>query len=546
MTKKITSGYTDFFRLVGMYLYEGNDLVKELVPPHSLPYGYIPSTSLYRHQKVGIWYLAKTNYYGIFDKPGLGKTIQLLYACLALKQADKLDCIVLVCKKSHGRVWHSSNPEDDAQIQLHAPGTTVFSCLELTPSERRERWPQDKDVYIINYELLARNYVRAKKGQTRTPDASVYRLHDRVLARGPEIGNLLHLLTTRRCALILDESHAIKSPKANTTKVLHGLAPYARYRYICTGTPVAEHPDDLWSQIYFLDQGKLLGKSYWQFVAKYANFVEHRGRRWIQSYRNLGQLRKQVKTISIARTKEECLDLPAKVFKKDFLYPEAKQAQLLANIKNEMMMGLRAMKEGHLNLGAGPFAGAMQKMLRASAMPCTIAGNCDKSVKMDELLTVLEGLNSDQLIVWTLHHDVTEAVAQELNRKKITAEFYHGGVPFVIRNDRLARFKRKNFRVLVATQGSLREAVTLTNTTYAYYMQLGWELTNWLQSIDRLHRIGTTGTVTIYTPIVVGSLDNYIRKALEKKEMESIEATERSVPFSVDVQSLLKYLSEEK
>ena len=74
-----------------------------------------------------------------------------------------------------------------------------------------------------------------------------------------ELPSLRALLRFKRIALVLDESHRIKTPGARVTRAVHALRVNAAKRYIMTGTPVANKPEDLWSQCFFLDDGERWG-----------------------------------------------------------------------------------------------------------------------------------------------------------------------------------------------------------------------------------------------------------------------------------------------
>ena len=65
-------------------------------------------------------------------------------------------------------------------------------------------------------------------------------------------------LGTCRVGVVLDESQKIKNPEAKLTEDFHTISnSFTRRRIIMTGTPVANRPYDIWSQIKFLDGGKV-------------------------------------------------------------------------------------------------------------------------------------------------------------------------------------------------------------------------------------------------------------------------------------------------
>lgn len=72
-------------------------------------------------------------------------------------------------------------------------------------------------------------------------------------------------LKTRNVGIIIDESTKIKNPESKLTQAFFELAPLFKIRIIMTGTPVANRPYDIWSQVFFLDSGASLGTDFNEF-----------------------------------------------------------------------------------------------------------------------------------------------------------------------------------------------------------------------------------------------------------------------------------------
>jgi SNF2 family DNA or RNA helicase len=496
-----------------------------------LPYGYIPPTKPKAHQIEAIHKMCDAQYMGLFDEMGLGKTLSLLYTSLCLIKGRQADCAVVICKASHEAVWRE-------QIAEHDPRARIFSVIGKPPAFRKEPWPlKNTDIYFINYELISRMW---KASKSKRKEASMV---------GFDFTNLANLLANRRCIAVLDESHCIQNHKANVTKALVGLSDAFSRRYIATGSPITERPENLWSQFYFLDHGKTLGENYWNFVSKYANFYEDgRGHRWITGYKNLDRLRKRIQKSSIRRTKDQCLDLPDKIYTKPILTPKTKQAKLIEKISTSMIDALHDMGGPYADMSEGKFSKYLQQLIRASAIPSTVDPLIKESAKIDELIGILDECLEDQAVVWCVHKDVVEATAKALEGKGISCTFIHGDTDKKReRPARKAAFKSGEKRVLVATMASLREAETFVNARIGYWMELGFERINWVQSQDRHHRIGATQKVLLCTPIVKGSLDHFIRNmSLEEKDFNARVSVDRSQSTGVDRTGLLNYLEQQQ
>ena len=121
-----------------------------------------------------------------------------------------------------------------------------------------------------------------------------------------------------RALIGIDESTTIKSPTAKRTKNTLKIGELAKYRRILTGSPVTKSPLDLYTQCKFLDPFYLDEASYYSFRARYANMVKRNfGGRSVQlvtSYRRLDELAQKLDKFSYRVLKEDCLDLPPKVF----------------------------------------------------------------------------------------------------------------------------------------------------------------------------------------------------------------------------------------
>ena len=118
--------------------------------------------------------------------------------------------------------------------------------------------------------------------------------------------------------MAIDESTTIKTPTAKRTKNIVSLGKIAKYRRIMTGSPVTKNPLDLYTQCEFLDSYLLDFTSYYAFRNRYAEMKTlHMHGRQIQvvdKFKNLGELSDTLKLFSYRVLKEDCLDLPEKVF----------------------------------------------------------------------------------------------------------------------------------------------------------------------------------------------------------------------------------------
>ena len=72
--------------------------------------------------------------------------------------------------------------------------------------------------------------------------------------------------------MVLDESDAIKGPQAKQTRAITTVGKRAPMRRIATGTPVADGPFDVFSQMRFLDKDIFGITSFMAFKHEYGVF----------------------------------------------------------------------------------------------------------------------------------------------------------------------------------------------------------------------------------------------------------------------------------
>jgi len=209
-------------------------------------------------------------------------------------------------------------------------------------------------------------------------------------------------LRSRRAAIYIDESTLIKNHSSSRSKTLIKLAPLARFRRIMTGSPVTRSPLDFFAQFQFLKPG-LLGTANWfAFRARYAILEQKvfggRSVLTVSGYQNLSDLTERVQQHSFRVLKEECLDLPPKVFVRREVELTDEQARAYAAMRDEAFAELED----------GGFASAtavITQIMRLHQIVCGHVTNADgdlvtiPSRRVEALLEVTEEL-SGKTIVW--------------------------------------------------------------------------------------------------------------------------------------------------
>ena len=251
-------------------------------------------TKPYTHQLVALDLSWDKIEYAYFMEMGTGKSKVLLDNAAMLFDAGKIQGLIIVAPKGVYRNW--SSKEIPAHMPEHIPIRIGIWSSRLTKGVKAQlnklfEPNDDLNILVINIDAVI-----TKKG------------------------NLVidKFLNTRISMLAVDESTIIKTPSAKRTKAMIKLSMFARYRRILTGSPVTKSPLDIFSQCDFLNPHLLGFSSYYSFRNKFAilNDAHFGGRNFKQvtGYKNTDELHDIIKEFSYRVTKEECLDLPDKIY----------------------------------------------------------------------------------------------------------------------------------------------------------------------------------------------------------------------------------------
>ena len=95
----------------------------------------------------------------------------------------------------------------------------------------------------------------------------------------------------------------------------------------------------------------------------------------------------------------------------------------------------------------------------------------------------------------------------------------HGRMKIDDRNKAVKKFKEdKTCKVLFATPQSAKEGLTLTVANNVVFYDRGFNLDDYLQAQDRIHRISQEKDCNIYVMIIENSIDIWVDKLLEAKQ----------------------------
>ena len=250
----------------------------------------------YKHQITALEKSWNKKTFAYFMEMGTGKTKVLIDNMSMLYDKGKIDGALIIAPKGVLGTWY--NQELPAHLPKHIENVSVMWQANINKKQKEKldtlfKTGEDLHILVMNVEAFSTD-----KGLTF---ASKF-------------------LRSHRSLMAIDESTTIKNPKAIRTKNIIDLSEIAKYRRIMTGSPVTKNPLDLYSQCEFLDPDHLDFTSYYAFRNRYAEMktlhISGRSIQVVSHFKNLDELSKQLQTFSYRVLKEDCLDLPPKIYMK--------------------------------------------------------------------------------------------------------------------------------------------------------------------------------------------------------------------------------------
>ena len=437
-----------------------------------------------------------------FSVPGAGKTT-VTFALHLLTRLDNQKLIV-VCPKSAFTAWSEVVDDciaDTAQEWVREPFTILTGGADAVSIELRSK----KNRFVINYEQLL----------------VVPELFASFLAQ-----NVVHL--------VLDESHRMKGGlSVRRGVVLLNNATLPARRDILSGTPMPQSPNDLRAQLDFLWPGMDLGLQ-------------------IDS----GRTPREIIGNLYVRTTKADLGLPPA--KRHFVPVSMSkgQAALYAIVRDEMLRNASTLRIGSgidlerarrsvmrlLQLSANPIIAVKSITENSPAVESGILkqvideGPSNKMIAVRDFARELASKNR-KCVVWSIFTDTI--VQMERMLADLNAVTLYGAIPSGdysepgTREGRLKRFHEDpTCMALIANPAAAGEGISLHHACHdAIYLDRSYNSTHYLQSIDRIHRLGLAeGTETnIYVflttaPKGLGCVDQSVsrRLAVKLRAMEQL------------------------
>ncbi|HYH90625.1 MAG TPA: DEAD/DEAH box helicase [Solirubrobacteraceae bacterium] len=404
-------------------------------------------------QRAGVAYVLKARRTFLADEQGLGKTVQ----ALAALEADDAYPAVVVCPASLKLNW-----QRETEHWLPERSITVVSGTGATPPLA--------DITILNYDIVHAHRARLSLAKPR--------------------------------ALVLDESHYVKNPRAKRTRAVRRLAeglPEGALRLALTGTPVMNHPDELIAQLRVLGRLEEFGSGA-RFSRRFQGVGAEERIHWhlrrscfVRRLKAdvLPQLpRKRQVVVPVALENER----EYRLAEQDVIAWLREQPLDLSELDRRVAAALRAERLAQLN--------ALKRLAARGKLGPALAW-IDDFLASDEPLVVFCGHREVQDLVLQRFPDAAHLLGRDSaqSREAAVQAFQEPGGPQLI---------------LCSTRVGA-QGITLTRASNVAFLDLEWTPAIHDQAEDRCHRIGQEDAVTAWYLLAAETIDETMIELIARK-----------------------------
>lgn len=438
----------DFYsRLDAMYDLKDDSVTA--IMKNSLPY----YDKFYKHQMDTIKESFYQKHTFLALDMGLGKTL----CSASLSRMMPAECTVIVCPAAVKWNWFRD---------LTAWGFNELFFTILDSTKRRTITALNERFVVVNYDI---------------------------------IGKFENYLITRNVKhFIFDEAHYIKNHNTARFKAIKKMMdhyPDAKVTFL-SGSPVANRVNDVFAYLKLINHE--LGHSYKKFLTEFTVTTSGRGGERVTGGKNLQDLNMKLANFMIRKTKEECLDLPGKIFL-SYRFELDDYREEYDKIIEEMSQR----KEF--------------KNLNSDLHSLNILTSKAKLPGIKELAeTIIE--SGKKVVIFGSYREPINELQEYFGERCVKID---GSVDSYTRDQHIQRFHSDpECTVFLGNMRAAGVGINLTNSSDVIFLNFPFTVAELYQATDRCDRIGQTKAVNVHYTFCDESIDEYIYEIIVDKEKD--------------------------
>jgi len=302
--------------------------------------------------------------------------------------------------------------------------------------------------------------------------------------------------------VIIDESSAFKNSNTKRFKALRKMRQHPRINrwILMTATPTPNSMLEAWSQMYLLDEGKRLGRTFHSFKQRFFN-SDYMGYKWEPKQGADVTIRNKIAELSVVV--ENYSGLPDRVDLNEYVQLTAKDYADYQALEKESLLG-----QDITAVNAAVLAGKLLQFASGAVYDDYGEHQCIHDEKIEALESLVEQAEGENiLIAYNYKHELSrikESFPDAVNVKD---------------PDAIERWNRGEIKILLAHPASASHGLNLQDGG----RRIIWFSPNWsnertMQMNARLHRQGQTDHVFVHTIITQGTIDEEVVEVLAGKK----------------------------
>lgn len=437
----------------------------------------------YPHQTAGIDWVIAHPACALFWGMGTGKTVTTLTAIdrLLYDYLEDGPVLVIAPKRVAENTWSKESNKWE-----HLYNLRVVKIMG-TVKQRREALDAAADIYVINRE-------------------NVVWLTDEVGQRWPFP------------IVVIDELSSFKSAQAKRWRALRRVRGRIKRIIGLTGTPRPNGLEDLWPEIYLLDQGERLGRTLGAFRARYL-VPEKTNGHIVYSYRPRDGAETEVydrmSDICMSIRKEDVLQLLGQIYEDVVLTPPPALLKRYKRFERDKVMECL---DEHGQIVAGTEAALTNKLLQfANGAIYDTDGRAHEihDIKLDALEELLEAAGGEPVLVLYAYKHDADRIRQRISCRTLDT------------SEDIDAWNRGEIPVAIAHPASIGHGLNLQDGGHIIvWYGLTWSLELYQQANERLNRPGQKNVCRVYHLLLEGTHDERVLKALNNKDNGQAAAIE--------------------
>ena len=437
----------------------------------------------YPHQDAGIDWILNRPACALFWGMGSGKTVTTLTAIDLLLHDCMEDGPVLVIAPK--RVAEDTWTKETAKWE-HLQHLRISKIMG-TAKQRQAALADVADIYVVNRE--------------------------NVVWLVETLGNSWPFKI-----VVVDELSSFKSAQAKRFKALRRVRGRIRRIIGLTGTPRPNGVEDLWPELYLLDQGARLGRTLGAFRARYL-LPNRMSGHIVYDYRPKDgaevEIYDKIADICMSVKKEDVISLPGQVYEDIVLTPSAALLKKYKQFEKDKIMECLDENGEIIAATAAALTNKLLQFANGAIYDADGIAHEIHDVKLDALEELIEEAGGDPVLVMYAYKHDAERIRQRITCRSLDT------------SEDIDAWNRGEIPVALAHPASIGHGLNLQEGGHILiWFGLPWSLEFYQQANERLNRPGQKHVCRVYHLILKGTHDERVLKSLANKDIGQAQAIE--------------------